>query len=293
MSILCYAFKMVKILGLDIPVGLEDAWAKFFQFTNKTTADNFILKTAVPTRAKKSAWALRSLFVKWQTVYDALSQETRDKWQYYWSWLPFTSYTGSRGFPGSGYSAFVYLNAPRYKAHLSLQTIPPYGGYFLGVYPFSLTGGGAWGYASFPRIAQQYIPPVNQTLVSVAFALFKQNGAPTDNVILNIYDGGATPESGTLVAGPIAKPMSPMAYFYYQGTPTFFDLVSSITLLAGHTYYFVLTRSGILDLLNSPGIASGGKPDTHLTSAVSYLWYHDLFAWNAQTVSDWGFYLYN
>ncbi len=116
---------MVRILGIDIPPGLLDAWTKIFQFTDNTTQDNFIIKSAVPTRQKKTAWNIRSLFVRWQSLYDGFDTSRKASWTSYWGILPFGTHSGAGGWPGSGYSAFVYVNAPRYKAGLDLLLDPP------------------------------------------------------------------------------------------------------------------------------------------------------------------------
>ena len=116
---------MVKIFGLDIPLGLEDAFFRIFQFGNNIDQSVLLAKSAVPTRQKKKVWNIKSLFVKWQGLYNGLSGSRHTAWTNYWLTLPFGSHVGAGGWPGSGFSAFVYVNAPRYRDNLDLLLDPP------------------------------------------------------------------------------------------------------------------------------------------------------------------------
>lgn len=118
---------MVKIFGLDIPSGLEDLFFKIFQFGNNTTQTTIVGRTGFVTRAKKISWNTRSLFVRWASLYDGLTGGRHNAWTAYWISLPFSSHLGAGGWPGSGFSAFVYVNAPRLKAGLDLLLDPPTG----------------------------------------------------------------------------------------------------------------------------------------------------------------------
>ncbi len=116
---------MVKIFGIDIPFGLDEAFFRIFQFGDNTTQSKLILKSARPTRAKKNAWNIRSLFVLWQDLYNSFDIGRRGSWEAYWLTLPFSDHGGGGGWPGSGYSAFVYVNAPRYQLGLDPLLDPP------------------------------------------------------------------------------------------------------------------------------------------------------------------------
>jgi hypothetical protein len=116
---------MAKIFGLDIPAGLEDLFWNILQFGDNITQDKLILKTARPTRQKQNTWNIQSLFVLWQDLYNGLSFARRSAWTNYWVTLPYGSHSGAGGWPGSGFSAFVYVNAPRYKTGLDLLLDPP------------------------------------------------------------------------------------------------------------------------------------------------------------------------
>src|SRR6185503_17214187 len=115
MSIFCYNLFMPKIYGLDIPPGLEEWFFKIMQFGNSSDQSNLVLKTAKPTRQRKARWNIQSLFVRWQSLYDGFDSTRKSAWTSYWSTLPFGSHVGAGGWPGSGYSAFVYVNAPLFR----------------------------------------------------------------------------------------------------------------------------------------------------------------------------------
>lgn len=110
---------------MSIPPGLEEAFFKIFQFASATAQNRIILHRSSPARRLYSRVALRSYFVQLAPGYDLLSNSRHLAWTAYWVLLPFSSHLGQNGYPGSGFSAFVYLNAPRVKAGLSLILDPP------------------------------------------------------------------------------------------------------------------------------------------------------------------------
>lgn len=114
----------MKIEGLNIIAGLEEAFWKIFQPQNAETQNVLLSRITPASTKKKSALALRSLFVLWESLWDSFTQTRKDAWQTYWSTLPFGDHSGLHGWPGSGYSAFVYVNAPRYKLGLPLLLDP-------------------------------------------------------------------------------------------------------------------------------------------------------------------------
>lgn len=111
--------------GLSIPPGLEQLFYNIFRpldFTIDTTlATN---KPRVSYR-QKSALNAQSLFVRWQGLYNGFDSSRKMAWATYWETLPFGTHSGGNGWPGSGFSAFVYVNAPRYKASEDLLLDPP------------------------------------------------------------------------------------------------------------------------------------------------------------------------
>jgi hypothetical protein len=141
---------MPTITGLDIPPGLEDAFWSIFQFSN--TSQNVLnVKSSIPTRHKNAISKMNSLFVKWQSLYNGLSSARHIAWTSYWETLPFGSHGGANGWPGSGYSAFIYVNAPRYANGLSLLLDPPAypelvpnGGFVGGYSPWTLFENMTW-----------------------------------------------------------------------------------------------------------------------------------------------------
>lgn len=116
---------MAKILGLDIPPGL------ITQFENALT---YVVRGLTPTLSKRKpkvsyasqiSFANYSLFVKWKDLWGSFLAPRKLAWAIYWESLPFGAHSGSGGWPGSGYSAFIYVNAPRYMAGLELLLDPP------------------------------------------------------------------------------------------------------------------------------------------------------------------------
>lgn len=231
MSILCYAFKMVKIFGLDIPPGFEDAWARFFQFTSNLSQTNFILKTAIPTRAKKASWNIRSLFVRWQSLYDGFDFARKVKWTNYWVTLPFSSHTGGGGWPGSGYSAFVYWNAPRFKAGLALDYDPPATNLIEdGTFQY---GGAHWAEGDAGSIGFGSADIFNSGGSSNTLALLQNIPAILDGVtyrvtfqIFSYFDSGSPPTQVRIRVGQdgIATSSAELGYHSIEMTATIFDV---------------------------------------------------------------------
>lgn len=116
---------MPKITGLDIPPGLitqyQSVLTLAFYDANAT-----IKKRKYPVSyAKRISFANGSLFVKWQNLWGSFLAPRKLSWTDYWETLPFGAHSGTGGWPGSGYSAFIYVNAPRYMAGLELLLDPP------------------------------------------------------------------------------------------------------------------------------------------------------------------------
>ncbi len=118
---------MALFSNLDIPSGLETLFAKALSILSGTTSGTIGIKQPQQTYKKRVVTKNRSLFVLWQSLYDGFTSGRRSAWQTYWGTLPFGDHGGVNEWPGSGYSAFVYVNAPRYKAGLDLLLDPPGG----------------------------------------------------------------------------------------------------------------------------------------------------------------------
>lgn len=116
---------MVKFDELDIISGLEQAFFNIWQLNNKDTALAMYGKRTSPARKNFSRVGSRSYFVQLQSLYDSFTTMRRSAWDAYWATLPFGSHAGANGYPGSGYSAFIYVNAPLWKVGDDLILDPP------------------------------------------------------------------------------------------------------------------------------------------------------------------------
>lgn len=283
---------MPLLPNLDIPLGLEQAYRRVISIATGLGGVRGFSKRQSPARAYWPSYRLRSLFVQLAPGYDLLSVYRRNHWQWYWNWLPFTPNLGLRGWPGSGFSAFVYYNAPRLRAGLPLQLDAPGSLYTFGSPPFSTSGGGTFGYSGNARISQQYNATSTFTLNSFAIAIYRVNGNPTDNLVLKIYKNGTNPENGTLVAGPINYPMTSLNNSFLPGGPIFFDLPSPITINSGNTYYFTITRSGALSLTNSPAVEYGSYADMGFSYPPARNWSYTFTGWTALSGNQFYFLLF-
>lgn len=110
---------------IDIPAGLEDAYHRVVSYLGGNNPDTIILRKGSPAKQNFYLFSDRSLFVKWKSIWADFDAPRKLSWSDYWESLPFSPHSGQNGWPGSGYSAFVYINAPRYKANLDLLLDPP------------------------------------------------------------------------------------------------------------------------------------------------------------------------
>lgn len=115
-----------KIAGADVAAGLETLYADVLGFAIGKSAIFAPHHPSVKSATQKSKRLAASLFLRWQSLYNGFTVIRREAWQLYWATLPFGGHNGANGYPGSGFSAFVYVNAPRLKAGLSLLLDPPF-----------------------------------------------------------------------------------------------------------------------------------------------------------------------
>ena len=118
---------MATIFGLDVPPGLVDAFNYLFVQNEGATTLAFRQRPSPGDSVKRSNTRGRSLFLRWQGLWNSFDETRRVAWQNYWGTLPFGSHSGANFWPGSGYSAFVYVNAPRYQQGLDPLLDPPSG----------------------------------------------------------------------------------------------------------------------------------------------------------------------
>lgn len=117
------------LFGLDIPDGLEQLFANVVQLA--VSGENYIAGLTLPASSfpKKQILRGRSIFVALAPTYDGLSDDRKSAWTTYWATLPFGTHSGAGGWPGSGFSAFSYVNAPLYVTGADLiLDAPGFGG---------------------------------------------------------------------------------------------------------------------------------------------------------------------
>lgn len=105
---------MAKLVGWSVPEYLIPAWQRLGKITLGIDSDTLRLNYPTLSYGKKKQLKDYSLFVLWEPLWATFDSTRRIAWQTFWG-----------GWPGSGYSSFVQINAPRYKAGLDLLLDPP------------------------------------------------------------------------------------------------------------------------------------------------------------------------
>ena len=116
---------MAQLFGIDIPPEFEILFKQLLQLPIFNTIQTGNTKPAKQVFARKKRTSSRSLFLIFQSTYDGLSSGRKTAWTTYWGTLPFGPHSGAGEWPGSGFSAFVYVNAFRYKNGLALLLDAP------------------------------------------------------------------------------------------------------------------------------------------------------------------------
>ena len=116
---------MATILGLDIPDELLHLFQAVLQLKPNGTINGVGLTLPKTTQRKNTLLRGRSFFVQLQPYWVSLTSLQKAAWEAYWETLPFGDHSGSGGWPGSGYSAFVYINAANYRNGDDIQLDPP------------------------------------------------------------------------------------------------------------------------------------------------------------------------
>jgi hypothetical protein len=170
---------MSWIQDLNIPAGLESLFWQIFR--PQTIPDIVSLVTQTKTTQKRTYGNLvaRSFFVMWQSLYDSFIAARRARWTAYWLTLPFGSHSGAGGWPGSGFSAFVFVNAPRYKQGLDLLLDPP--GYIPPGTELLINGDFTGGYSPWAK-GTQWLYDSNQ--MKISFSTPPQSDLWQDNLPL-------------------------------------------------------------------------------------------------------------
>jgi hypothetical protein len=116
---------MPRLTDLSIPPEFAAFFEQILSLGNTGTTVGYKARPSSGDSEKRAGLRSISLFVLWQYLYDGLSSGRHAAWSAYWITLPFGSHSGANGWPGSGFSAFVYVNAPRYKLGQDLLLDPP------------------------------------------------------------------------------------------------------------------------------------------------------------------------
>lgn len=197
--------------GLDIPLELETLFNKLLSLGNNSAS---LGKRPTPSSGdtlKKRVLNNRSLFLLWQSLYDGFDPTRKSAWQTYWATLPFGSHSGGNGWPGSGYSAFVYINAPLYKAGSDLQLDPPSGNLIRN--PTFLLPGDEWdfedapewtchdGYASSDTGSNGLFQLVNSLFAGTYRIEFDVSGSNGGGLLYGLIDVGPAYDSPSVVDG--------------------------------------------------------------------------------------------
>jgi hypothetical protein len=258
---------------LNIPSGLEELFAKVLQLKPNLGVTGIGLTLPQQTVVKKKVTGSRSPFVRWQSLWQALNGTYKINWRFYWKILEHNNRPNVGGWPGSGFSGYVFINAPRYKASLAfLDDAPlPLAQYF--IEPSDLASSGVFGTSFGLKQAIAYTPSANQTINKVAIAFFGQNGTPVGDIIVNIYSGGGAPEAGTLLRGPIAVNVNNVSSQDLTLPYLFFTLSSALNLVAGTTYYIVVKPSSTFTIGNAPFTR-------HLGFTPTPPQYNEIVGWN-------------
>lgn len=111
----------MKVPEQEIEAGLETQFWQMAQDTNNGATPVVVKKKGSPAKANFYKIASRSLFVKWENLWNSFSTSRKFGWIVRWVSLPFGGHYGAGGWPGSGYSAFVFENSYNYKNNLPLQ----------------------------------------------------------------------------------------------------------------------------------------------------------------------------
>lgn len=118
---------MAKFFGLDVPEGLAPLYFYIVNVVEGNASLNYKNRPSGKVAEKRKRLAGVSLFTFWESLWDGFDGSRKSAWTTYWGTLPFGSHSGAGGWPGSGYSAFVYVNAPRYRNGEDLLLDPPAG----------------------------------------------------------------------------------------------------------------------------------------------------------------------
>ena len=110
---------------LNIPSGLEELFAKVLQLKPNGTITGIGVTLPQQNHARAKRTSDRSPVVLLHPYWLTCTSSQKLAWQSYWSTLPYGAHVGAGGWPGSGFSAFVHVNASRLKAGLEILLDPP------------------------------------------------------------------------------------------------------------------------------------------------------------------------
>lgn len=115
----------------------------------------------------------------------------------------------------------------------------------------------SFGTLSVAKAALELTAQSTQTIRAVGIYALIMQGSPSDNLRLKIYEGGTTPENGTLIFTAVDYPIAALhdaSWTDGYQLLTLFFIEPQVTLNSGTKYYFTLTRTGSLSNTDHPGI---------------------------------------
>jgi len=219
-----YDFIMAKLTDFDLPVGFETTFFRALTLKILSGVSSVMRRKAGVSFETSKDITGRSLFILWQDLWASFSIQRKSDWALYWATLPFGSHIGAGGWPGSGYSAFVFENAPRFKLGLDLILDPP-----LGLGPEIVTNpsfalnsngwildGAFWsgGNICVPFIGTGYLADITQS-----FGLILENAFYRVQIVASVPNG---------IAGEARAPWSGDLSVFYGGINTDTDLIPSL-----------------------------------------------------------------
>ncbi len=121
------------------------------------------------------------------------------------------------------------------------------------------------------RLAQSFtVSTENYAKISQFKVRLAKEGAPTDSLMLSIYDGGVNDPGTLVVTADSTVPASSINSGFANVGDVTFTFTNAPYLRLNHTYWAVLERTGSLDETNHYNIATSNETENPYTRGVMY-----------------------